>query len=61
VPIIATTCKGSNDDPSGTVSSEDAANAVGLILGACPQCRTLQRVYKDREGRLSIMPHVVPQ
>ena len=49
MPITHTMCLGSNAEPV-TVRIRDAK-------GTCPECGKLERIYRDRFGRISILPH----
>lgn len=46
MPIVHTTCLGSNADPAPD--------------GTCPVCHSRQRIYKDRDGAVTIWPHQQP-
>lgn len=51
MPVVHTTCLGSNDEPS-------IVRIVGGKMGGdCPVCGAWELAYKDRFGRITIYPH----
>ena len=58
MPVLNSNCMGSN---GAVVPEPSVVSLIGggmrVIEAICPVCKQTVRVYKDREGVVSIYPH----